>query len=192
MPRPPLSEERQKLLGVKSRAKKQQSAAFAGRPRMPGYLTGAAREKWRSLVRYLGQRGVLTPGDGEMIEQYCQIYARWRTIISEIQKDGSPIVECTVTDSSGAGITVRRESPASKLANRLETQLRQFLKDLTLTVASRERAKPAKKNPEEEPPKPGTAGWLLAEFEEKKKQEGKNEGTEIAPAVQAGPDITSI
>lgn len=138
-----------------------------GRPQCPSYLEGAARDEWRRVVHLLAERGTLTRADGPALELYCQTYSAWRQCVEEIAKDG-PICEVVVLDARGEPHTVRKQSEASKLATKLSASLRQLLKELGSTPASREKATPAKdgyRKKEPEPVVPGTVGWMLQQRE---------------------------
>lgn len=176
---------------------------LSGRPKCPKYLSGEARAEWQRVVRLLAERGTLTRADAPSLELYTMTYASWRRCQEEIQRDG-PIAEVVVLDSSGAPHTVRKQSEASKLAAKLASQMRQLLKEFGSTPSSREKATPAKDGfKDKEPPKPGTAGWLIEQYDRQKLEEKKDgirkrpglsgtEQQEAAAAVEAGADRLNI
>lgn len=190
MSRPPLPANQVAYRPTRAKPK---PAFKGGRPKCPKYLAGEARAEWQRIVRLLAARGTLTCADAPSLELYVLTYSSWRKCQEEIQREG-PITEITVLDSRGEAHTVRKQSEASKLAAKLASQMRQLLKEMGSTPASRERATPAKDGfKDKEPPQPGTAGWMLAEYEARKKQEETNdERAQIAPAVEAGVDCPRI
>jgi len=116
------------------------SEHVGGKPPCPSYLSPEARKEWRRCVKILLERGQLTRGDGPCLEQYVQTYVRWRAALKEIEDHGLFV---TVTRSSPSGKTweIRVENPASKTASTLENSLRQMQKELSLTPASRDKAR---------------------------------------------------
>lgn len=136
-----------KLTGTRSQAKPDVESTFpAGRPRMPKHLCSVAADKWRELVRLLAKRGTLTQVDSSALEIFCETFARWRGLCDEIRERGA-MVDVTVLDSSGVAHTKRVQNPAAKLAVQLENSMRAMLKEFSATPASREKAKPAAKEP---------------------------------------------
>lgn len=143
MSRPKPSAEYLDLVGEAPRdrsAAAKPSEHTGGRPPRPGHLSPLAKKEWRRCVAILQERGTLTRGDGPSLEAYCEVYARWRAALQEIQDYGLFVV---VTRSSPGGTTwqLRVENPASKTASTLENSMRQMQKELSLTPASREKAR---------------------------------------------------
>ena len=158
-----------------------ESAVVSGRPKMPKHLSPVARDKWKELVRDLSARGTLTKADASALELYCETYAQWRACLEEVLKYGV-MVETTVTDSSGESFTKRVQNPAQKLAIQLQNSLRQMLKELGFTPASREKAKPAKPaKPKNTAPKPGTAAWYAEQAEEPEAPAEEPSGPQAEP-----------
>jgi P27 family predicted phage terminase small subunit len=135
----------------------------SGRPKMPPNLSSDAEVEWRRITKELRKRGTLTRVDASALEVYCEMYARWRACLKDIQAHG-PVIESTWIDAEGEVHTKRIENPASKIAGRLENSLRAYQKEFSITPSSREKTKPtavpAPKNP---PPQPGSVEWLAAQ-----------------------------
>lgn len=145
-----LPEEIHRLKGTRpTRAAAPQEPVPAGRPTMPKHLSPIARDKWREMIRTLSSRGTLTRGDGPALEVFVETYARWRACLKEIDTHGV-MVTVNYAGANGEPESKRVMNPASKLAAQLETSMRQMLKELGQTPASREKAKRAKPVP----PKP--------------------------------------
>jgi len=114
----------------------------AGRPKMPSGLSAVAIEEWKRLVPKLCKRKQLSKADASCIELYVRIYSRWRT--AEAMAAERPISETSWLDKNGNEHFKQEESPASKIASRLESQLRALLIQMSATPASRKLTKPDK------------------------------------------------
>jgi P27 family predicted phage terminase small subunit len=149
------------LQGTTSRAGSAPAPRFdGGRPTMPVGLTDLEKSKWREMVRLLAARGTLTKADGPALELYVATWSRWRKCLEEIDKYGV-LVTVDYAGAGGEACSKRIPNPASKLAAQLEVSLRQLLKELGSTPASRDKTRPARPDPtRKQPPKPGTAGAL--------------------------------
>lgn len=141
----------------------------AGRPKMPKDLSEVAQEKWREMIRVLAQRGTLTKGDGPALEIFCEAFARWRSLLNELQEHGV-MVDVTVLDSSGTAHTKRVQNPAAKLAAQLDNSLRAMLKEFSATPASRERAKRAAPQQPKAVAQPGTVAYELQQQQEEQQE----------------------
>jgi P27 family predicted phage terminase small subunit len=116
----------------------------AARPKMPPDMPPAAVEEWKRLVPKLCKRKLLTRADASALELYCRIFSRWRQV--SLLADQSPMI----TNARGELV----ESPASKIACRLEASLRAYQKEFSVTPASRRLTAPPK---EELVPAPAAA-----------------------------------
>src|SRR5262249_33949181 len=112
----------------------------AARPKMPKDLPAVAQAEWKRLVKELYRRGVLTRVESSALEIYCRMFARWKAASEEVEKRGV-LIETTWTDSEGTEHSKLIENPASKVAARLESNLRQMLQQFSATPASREKVK---------------------------------------------------
>jgi P27 family predicted phage terminase small subunit len=134
-----------------------------GRLRKPQYLSPVAIEAWRRIVRQLRKRRTLTSADATLIELFCQTYERWRQACDEVREDGATL-ESSWVDENGVRHSKRTEHPASKIASRLENSLRQVLKELSATPATRQIAKPVAPPPSVAP-EPGSVADLMQQAE---------------------------
>jgi P27 family predicted phage terminase small subunit len=111
-----------------------------GRPQMPKDLPPLGVEEWKRTVPKLCKRKQLTKADATCLEVHCRVYARWRKV--EAMAAENPLSETSWIDSKGVEHVKVEESPASKIASRLESQLRAFLIQMSCTPASRKLTKP--------------------------------------------------
>jgi len=144
----------------------------AGRPRRPKHLSPVAADKWREMVRLLTRRKTLTAADGPALEVFCEIYARWRLLVEDIQNEGVNVDDESVT-KSGQVITHRVVNPSCKAAAQLEGQMRLWLSSaFAQTPMSREKATPAsrgKTKPHEWPE--GTMGYYDQQMKEQQQSD---------------------
>jgi len=162
VPRPEKDAALHELQGTTSVAKPAAAAtAVAGKPKMPAGLSNLGRPKWREMVKLLSDRRVLTRADGPALELYVETWCRWKACLKEIADHGV-LVAVEYSGPNGEPCSKKVPNPAAKLAGQLEVSLRNLLKELGGTPASRERAKPTKPDPKNKktPPVPGTIGAL--------------------------------
>ena len=107
-----------------------QELATSGKPKMPAHIRADddACWEWRRVTKLLSARQTLTQGDACLVELHCVTYSRLRAALNEIKKYGA-----FEADKDG----FRVESGASKLATKLQAQLRQTQIQMSLTPASR-------------------------------------------------------
>lgn len=178
MPRAPLTPEEKRITGKRSKAKpRQPGTVVAGRPRMPKTLSEIATARWRELVRILRQRGVLTKGDGPLIELCATTYERWQQCLTEIRDNGM-MVETTWSDSDGNVHTKRVLNPCAKMATTLESQMRQQLRELCSTVASRNSTAPAPLADKDKQLPPDSVGAMFPTAVEELKNNEQEQGEE--------------
>jgi P27 family predicted phage terminase small subunit len=96
-------------------------------PECPEALDATGRAKWRALVVLLGDVGILTLIDSDVLEVYCETYSRWRQACAEVRKSGA-------WHLTQQGLC---ETPASRIAKVLGAELRQLCGELGLSPASR-------------------------------------------------------
>jgi P27 family predicted phage terminase small subunit len=116
----------------------------AGRPKMPSDLGPVAEAEWKRLVPKLCRRKQLTKADASALEIYCRIFARWKKV--EALAAERPISETCWLDKKGDEHIKQDESPASKIASRLESQMRAYLTLFSATPVSRKLTKPDTKS----------------------------------------------
>jgi P27 family predicted phage terminase small subunit len=129
----------------------------SGRPKMPADLSPVAAAEWRRLVPKLCKRKQLSKADASCVELYVRTYSRWRK--AEAMAEACPISETSWLDKNGNEHIKQEESPASKIASKLESQLRALLIQLSATPASRKLTKPDK---DQKDPVPKTDAALLS------------------------------
>jgi P27 family predicted phage terminase small subunit len=121
----------------------------AGRPKMPAGLSANAEAEWRRLVPKLVKRETVTKVDASALEVHCRCWSRYIVVATLAEENPLETVYWT-TDGVERSKTV--ESPASKMASRLEGQIARFLKEFGATPASRAHTKAAPPPPP--PPDP--------------------------------------
>jgi P27 family predicted phage terminase small subunit len=143
VPMPRKSLEAHALAGTKPHyeVKASDSHIVGGRPKCPRYLTLDAKKKFRSLMRELEARRVLTPGDGSLLTLAATLWDRWRKAQQQVDEQGAVV---TLTFHSKNGETYERDkkNPWLEVAQVTEKQLTAILVSLGLTVAHRDKAKP--------------------------------------------------
>jgi P27 family predicted phage terminase small subunit len=143
MPTPKKPTEVHKLQGTKPTAWSLDEPIFAsGRPKMPNDLCPVAEAEWKRIVPKLCRRKQLTKADASLMELYCRVFARWRKV--ERMAAEHPFSETSWLDKNGNEHIKVEESPASKIAARLESQLRALLVQMSATPVSRKLTKPPK------------------------------------------------
>jgi P27 family predicted phage terminase small subunit len=148
MPTKRKSLDAHELSGTKARYDDEPMFA-SGRPKMPAGLSAVAIEEWKRIVPKLCRRKQLTKADASLMELYVRIYSRWRTV--EAIAAEHPFTETSWLDKNGVEHIKVEESPASKIAARLESQLRALLIQMSATPVSRKLTKPPKvDNPDPE------------------------------------------
>ena len=126
----------------------QPSPHVVGRPKMPVDFADRpiAAAKWKSLVKELYGRGVLTKGDGPALEIICNQFERLAECQKDIRARGMMIDE-EVGNGNGGTYTRSTVNPLAKIATSLENSIRAMLQQFSATPATRERSKPAKQKP---------------------------------------------
>jgi P27 family predicted phage terminase small subunit len=143
MPTPKKPLELHILQGTKPTALSFDEPMFAsGRPKMPADLCPIAQAEWKRIVPKLCKRKQLTKADASLMEIYCRMFARWRRV--ETMAAEHPFSETSWLDKNGGEHIKVEESPASKIAARLESQLRALLVQMSATPVSRKLTKPPK------------------------------------------------
>jgi P27 family predicted phage terminase small subunit len=108
---------------------------------MPAGLSLVAQAEWKRLVPKLGRRKTLTKADASGFEIYVRMYSRYVKVADLAEANPLETVYWTGPDGVVRSKTV--ESPASKMAARLEGQLARYLKEFSATPASRDKTKAA-------------------------------------------------
>jgi P27 family predicted phage terminase small subunit len=109
-----------------------------GIPRMPAWLTEAAKEEWEHILPILSEMRVLTKADRAPLAGYCQQFARWAQAEAEIDADGQVIRVPIVSKKTGEVVGHEiKANPAVAIADTASRSMRNFAIDLGLTPASR-------------------------------------------------------
>jgi P27 family predicted phage terminase small subunit len=154
--RPRLGDEHHRLYGSERDAARDRAVAsrapsqvVSGRPRCPQSVKAdaVAFAAWKSAVRMLRARGVLTPGDAPTLELYAQVYSRWQTALADVKAHGF-IVTVTIPVRGGTA-EVEKPNPAVAVAQTCEARLLALAKSLGLTPEAREKIKRVKPNEKE-------------------------------------------
>lgn len=139
----PLPEALHRLKGTRpTRAAVHESGYASGRPKMPKTLSPIAKAKWKEMVKQLSKRGTLTSVDSGILEIFCELWARWRMYVNDVNTRGA-YVQREYVNKNGEIYTREEPNPSTKLATAMENSLQRYLKEFSATPASRERTKPA-------------------------------------------------
>ena len=151
MGRPRKSDELHALQGTKPHATtvKEFSDKVRAKPKLPKYLSPAARKEWRKLLPLLMERGSLTAADAAALAMHCELFSRWLDCQRRITEEGVT-QDVTVLDKNGTPVTRTKPHVALRIAQDCERSLRASLRELGLTPASRERVKATKKIEEQQ------------------------------------------
>lgn len=98
-------------------------------PPKPKHLHGESLSEWKRVTKELSSIKVLTEVDRAAVEQYAEVWGRWREAMEDCKRNGS-----VLHSESGA-----YENPASKIASRCADQIHKYLCQFGLTPASRSR-----------------------------------------------------
>jgi P27 family predicted phage terminase small subunit len=143
MPTPLKSIAQLKLEGtfrVDRHGKIDETALAHSRPKMPKDLTPEAQKEWKRVVKGLSKRNTLTSVDSSVLELHARMWARYLKVVA--LAEANPVHEVSWLDKNGNEHFKTVESPASGMCTKLENSLRNSLKELSATPASRDRAKP--------------------------------------------------
>ena len=143
------------LHGSKSQAAAPTESAIpaARAPKYPRGLPPALRRPFRDLCATLTARRALTDGVAELIALYVALAARRTTALAAVETEGLLITE-TRFGSNGEPSSRRIKNPHLLIAQESEKQMTAILRDLGLTVLTRDKSKPVgkparRKSPEE-------------------------------------------
>lgn len=174
MGRPRLTDQERWLRGnleadrdrTKSAQERGEAVIAAGRPKFPQNLTPEERRAFKMFCRLLEERRQLTEGDVYLLEVAATIYARWQEAKSKLTEQGI-IVKYSKQNAKGDLIEIDAPNLYLKVAEVCEKNLTACLDRLGLTGLNKTRVKQTEK-PTPTGPKPGTAAWLLQQYDEQK------------------------
>lgn len=102
----------------------------------PKWLNDTAKKEWRRVAKILAEEGKdFTDKDLKALEAYCINYAKWQRCEQIIDEKGYSML---VGDNS-----YEQQRPEVSIANKAQTELRAWAKELGLTPAARQRMKEA-------------------------------------------------
>lgn len=102
----------------------------------PKWLNDTAKKEWRRVAKILAEEGKdFTDKDLKALEAYCINYAKWQRCEQIIDEKGYSM---TVGDNG-----YEQQRPEVSIANKAQTELRAWAKELGLTPAARQRMKEA-------------------------------------------------
>jgi P27 family predicted phage terminase small subunit len=99
----------------------------------PAWLDDEGKQVWRTLIKQLGDMGILESIDALALGRYCQLYQRWRTAEEQIRARGETI---DLYNAEGEVIGVGL-SPFVKLANELAEKLLRLEQQYGMTASAR-------------------------------------------------------
>jgi len=149
--RPALSPELHDLKGTRatrpSRAKQTdeggEPSVPSGRPKTPKEFSELEVSCWKSALKILKARGVLSRGDGEALEIWSRTKARYITASKALEKEGLIVTE-TRYSKSGDPYEVRVPNPNLKIVEQCETRLQTSARALGLNPIDRTKVKQTK------------------------------------------------
>lgn len=98
-------------------------------PACPDYLDAIAKAKWTELCDILGETGLLTQWDCDVMAMYCTAFSQWREAADMVKKSGLVI--------KGAGGVCA--NPCVQIAANAKREMRDLSTLLGLDPASRKR-----------------------------------------------------
>jgi P27 family predicted phage terminase small subunit len=118
-----------------------ESHIVGGRPKCPRFLAPVAKKKFRSLMRELEARRVLSPGDGSLLTLAATLWGRWLTAQQHVDEEGA-VVSVTRFTKTGTEYQQDTKNKWLEIAQATEKQLAAILVSLGLSVNHRDKAKP--------------------------------------------------
>ncbi|SRR6266478_7068006 len=139
----------------------------AGRPKIHGDLTPAARSVFKRLCKLLEQRHALTSADSELLRIYAILFDRHRRAMEHVQAEGEIKIYISL-DKDGVQVPREKANLWLKVAETAEKNLVVILDRLGLSPVNRDKVKPVQKSENEiVDNSPGTVGYFLTHPEEK-------------------------
>ena len=116
------------------------SELVSGRARPRRDLKAEARQHFKRVSKLLGQREHETSGDAELLTLYSEVYLDYLEARAIVEREGRMVTDVVLT-SHGSPVEKRKLHPMLKEIARCQSQLAALLRDLGLTVVSRDRPK---------------------------------------------------
>jgi len=153
MAKPRKTEQQHFVEGTKSKATQALESVYeAGRTKIPGHLSPAARAEFKRACKILVERGTATEGDFATLAVYAEVYARWVSAKKQLGNDF--LVLMTIKDTNGVPKQVERPSPLLKVVETCEARLLTLAKSLGLTPDARDRVRKTRGKQEDAPVDP--------------------------------------
>lgn len=100
----------------------------------PKWLSDAAKKEWRRIAKiFAEEEKEFTDKDLKALEAYCTNYAKWQKCEQIIDEKGYSM---EVGDNG-----YKQQRPEVSIANKAQTEMRAWAKELGLTPAARQRMK---------------------------------------------------
>lgn len=100
----------------------------------PKWLSDAAKKEWRRIAKiFAEEEEEFTDKDLKALEAYCTNYAKWQKCEQIIEEKGYSM---EVGDNG-----YEQQRPEVSIANKAQTEMRAWAKELGLTPAARQRMK---------------------------------------------------
>jgi len=100
----------------------------------PKWLSNAAKKEWRRIAKiFAEEEKEFTDKDLKALEAYCTNYAKWQKCEQIIDEKGYSM---EVGDNG-----YEQQRPEVSIANKAQTEMRAWAKELGLTPAARQRMK---------------------------------------------------
>lgn len=111
-------------------------------PRCPAWLAGEAKKEWRRLAAELHAANLLTTVDRAAMAAYCQLWARWVAIETELVatvpgKDGKPMPKHSLTGMTDKGYMY--VNPLQGFAIQVLKAMKTYMVEFGMTPSSRSR-----------------------------------------------------
>jgi len=139
------------LHGTRSQATAptESSIPAARAPKYPRGLPASLRRPFREMCATLSARRALTDGDAELIALFVALADRRTRALAAVETEGLLTSE-TRFGSNGEPSTRRIKNPHLVIAQESEKQMTAILRELGLTVLTRDKSKPTRARPAEE------------------------------------------
>lgn len=100
----------------------------------PKWLSDAAKKEWRRIAKiFAEEEKEFTDKDLKALEAYCTNYAKWQKCEQIIDEKG-----CSMEVGDNG---YEQQRPEVSIANKAQTEMRAWAKELGLTPAARQRMK---------------------------------------------------
>jgi len=114
---------------------------LAGGPaKLPPGLSQEAKRHFKRISKALGQRGWESPGDGEILAAYARTFCDMLEAREIVRQEGR-MISTTVLSSNGNPVAKRQPHPLLREIAGCESRLAALLRDLGLTLTTRDRPK---------------------------------------------------